>query len=59
MNFISKPSNLFYKALKEIDTLKGAELYSIFILVWLLPMGSILCLILLIVRLYLRVKNQF
>lgn len=48
----------FYKSLKEIDTLKGSELYSIFILVWLLPLGSILCLILLFVRIYLQVKNR-
>jgi hypothetical protein len=49
----------FFKALKEIDTLKGSKLYSIFFLVWLLPLGSILCVILLFVRFYLQVKNRF
>jgi hypothetical protein len=53
-----KTSISFFKALKEIDTLKGSKLYSIFILVWLLPLGSILCVILLFVRFYLQVKNR-
>ena len=59
MSYSPKTPISFSDVLKEIETSKGPKLYSIFFLVWLLPLGSILCVILLFVRFYLQMKNRF
>ncbi len=57
MKMIDKSKISFSYALAEIKGSKGSRFFALMVLVWLLPMGSILCVALLFVRFFTQLKN--